>query len=91
VVGPSLSLGVLYGAAVWALAAVLLPWVVRGRSAVLDLVSAIAWSVALLLAFSPRYVGLSAHVVSVTPHGAAFGALLGGALAIAARALRGPV
>ena len=58
VVGPSLSLGVLYGAAVWALAAVLLPWVVRGRSAVLDVVAASAWSLALLLACSPRYVGL---------------------------------
>ncbi len=90
-VGPSLSLGVLYGAAVWALAAALLPWVVRGRSAMLDVVAASAWSLALLLAFSPRYVGLSGHVVSVTPRGAAFGALLGGALAVAARALRGPV
>jgi hypothetical protein len=91
VVGPSLSIDVLYGAAIWALAAALLPVVVRGRSAVLDLVSALAWSVALLLAFSPRYVGLSSHVVSVTPLGAAFGALLGGALAVLARALRGPV
>jgi hypothetical protein len=45
----------------------------------------------LLLAFSPRYMGLSTHVVSITPHGAAFGALLGGVLAVAARALRGPV
>ena len=91
VVGPSLSLGVLCGAAVWALAAALLPWVVRGRSAVLDVVAAIVWSVALLLAFSPRYMGLSRHIVPITPHGAAFGALLGGVLAVAARALRGPV
>ncbi len=57
VVGPSLGLGVLYGAAVWALAAVLLPWVVRGRSAVLDVVAASAWSVALLLACAPHYAG----------------------------------
>jgi serine/threonine protein kinase len=91
VIGPSLSLGVLFGATVWAVAAALLPLVVRGRSAVLDLVAAIAWSVALLLAFSPRYMGLSKHVMSITPHGAAFGALLGGVLAVAARALRGPV
>jgi len=91
VIGPSLSLGVLRGAAVWVTAAVLLPWVVRGRSAMLDLLAAAAWSLALLIAYSPRYVGLSAHVVSVTPRGAAFGALLGGALAVAARALRGPV
>jgi eukaryotic-like serine/threonine-protein kinase len=91
VVGPSMSLDVLYGAAVWALAAALLPMVVRGRSAVLDLVSALAWSVALLLAFSSRYMGLATHITSITPHGAAFGALLGGTLAVLARALRGPV
>jgi eukaryotic-like serine/threonine-protein kinase len=91
VLGPALSLGVLAGAGIWAVAAALLPWVVRGRSATLDLVGAAAWSVALLLAFSPRYFGLSAHFVSTTPHGLVLGGLLGGALAVAARALRGPV
>ncbi len=91
VVGPSLGLGVLYGAAVWALAAVLLPWVVRGRSAVLDVVAASAWSVALLLACAPHYAGYTVSVVSATPRGAVIGSILGGALAVAARALRGPV
>jgi len=91
VVGPSLGLGVLYGAAVWALAAVLLPWVVRGRSAVLDVVAASAWSVALLLACAPHYAGYTVFVVSATPRGAVIGSILGGALAVAARALRGPV
>jgi hypothetical protein len=91
VVGPTLNLGVLAGAAVWAVAAVLLPWVVRGRSATLDVVAAAAWSAALLVASSPRYLGFSSHAASTTPHGALLGALLGGALAVAARALRGPV
>jgi eukaryotic-like serine/threonine-protein kinase len=91
VIGPVLSLSVLAGAAVWAVAAVLLPWVVRGRSATLDVIAATAWSAALLIASSPRYLGFSAHFVSVTPRGAVLGALLGGALAVAARALRGPV
>jgi serine/threonine protein kinase len=91
VVGPSLSLGVLYGAAVWALAAVLLPWVVRGRSAVLDVLAASAWSLALLFACAPHYAGYSVSVVSATPRGAVVGAILGGAFAVAARALRGPV
>jgi eukaryotic-like serine/threonine-protein kinase len=91
VIGPSLSLGVLYGVAVWAAAAVLLPWVVRGRSAVLDVVGATAWSAALLLACTPRFLGLAVHVSAATPHGAVLGALLGGAVAVAARALRGPV
>ena len=91
VVGPSLSLGLLYGVAVWALAAVLLPWVVRGRSAVLDVVAASAWSLALLLACAPHYAGYTVFVVSATPRGAVIGSILGGALAVAARALRGPV
>ena len=89
VVGPTLSLSVLAGAGVWAAAAVLLPWVVRGRSATLDLAAATIWSAALLLASSPRYFGLSAHGLSATPRGAVLGALLGGAFAVAARALRG--
>jgi serine/threonine protein kinase len=87
VVGPSLSLGLLYGVAVWALAAVLLPWVVRGRSAMLDVLAASAWSLVLLLACAPHYAGYTVSVVSATPRGA----ILGGALAVAARALRGPV
>jgi eukaryotic-like serine/threonine-protein kinase len=91
VVGPSLSLGVLYGAGVWAVAAALLPWVVRGRSAALDVVAAAAWSVALLVAWAPSYAGLSVSVSSTAPHDAVLGALLGGAIAVLARALRGPV
>ena len=91
VVGPSLSLGLLYGVAVWALAAVLLPWVVRGRSAMLDVVAAAAWSVALLLAYTPSYAGLSVSVSSTPPDGAVLGALLGAAIAVLARAVRGPV
>jgi hypothetical protein len=91
VVGPTLSLSVLAGAGVWAAAAVLLPWVVRGRSAMLDVVAATIWSAALLVASSPRYLGLSAHGSSATPRGAILGALLGGMFAVAARALRGPV
>ena len=91
VLGPALSLSVLAGAGIWALAAALLPWVVRGRSATLDVVGAAAWSTALLLAFSPRHLGPSAHFVSATPRGAVLGGLLGATLAVTARALRGPV
>ncbi len=91
VVGPILNLSVLAGAGSWAIAAALLPWVVRGRSAMLDVMAAAVWSAALLLACSPRYLGLSAHASTVTPRGAVLGALLGGMLAVAARALRGPL
>ena len=90
VVGPALSLGVLFGAGVWALGSVLLPWIVRGRSAALDVLAATTWSAALLAASSPGYGGLVAHVSSAVPYGAIRGALLGGALAVAARAVRGP-
>jgi hypothetical protein len=91
VLAPTLSLGVLFGAGVWAVGAVLLAWVVRGRSVVLDVVAATIWSVALLVAYSHRQVGLSSDLVSGTPHGAVLGVLLAGAFAVAARALRGPV
>jgi hypothetical protein len=43
-VGPALSGGTLLAGAVWALAAVLLPVVVRGRSTALDLLGATAWA-----------------------------------------------
>ena len=91
VIGPSLGLGVLYGAAVWAAAAALLPWIVRGRSAVLDALAASAWSLALLLACAPHYAGYAVPGLSATPRGVVLGAILAGAFAVAARALRGPV
>jgi eukaryotic-like serine/threonine-protein kinase len=91
VVGPRLSLGVLLVATLWAAGAVLLPWIVRGSHAVLDLVAATIWSAALLAATPSLAGGLSAHAVHPSPRGAILGAILGGVLAVAARALRGPI
>ena len=88
VLGPLLSLAVLLGAMLWAAGAVVLPWVVRGRRAAVDVLAAAAWSAALLLASPALDGGLSTHP---SPRGLAFGAVLGGAVAVAARALRGPV
>lgn len=98
VVAPLLGLGVLCGALLWALAAASLPWLVRGSSVALDLFGALAWSAALALA-TPRAVlaggASAASATSATtmahPRGLVLGAILGGAVAIAARALRGPV
>ncbi len=88
VVGPLLSLGVLLGAALWAGGAVALPWVVRGRRAALDVVAATVWA-AVLAATAPLLdSGTSVHAA---PRGAVLGAILGAGLAVAARALRGPV
>ncbi len=91
VVGPALSLGVLLGAALWATAALLLPWVVRGRSAAADLIGAAVWSAAIVLAAPTLDAGLSPQAAYAAPRGAVAGTLLGCIIAVAARALRGPV
>jgi hypothetical protein len=91
VLGPLLGLGVLLGAALWASGAIVLPWIVRGRSAVIDLVAATTWSAALAAAAPMLDSGLSAHAAHPSPRGAVLGAILGGAIAVAARALRGPI
>jgi len=87
VLGPLLTLGTLLGAALWASGATVLPWLVRGRSAALDLAAAVVWSAAIAAAAPALDAGLSsAHA---NPRGLVLGAVLAGALAIAARALRG--
>ena len=91
VLGPLLGLGALLGAALWASGAIVLPWIVRGRSAALDVVAATTWSAALAAAAPMLDSGLSAHLAHPSPHGAVLGAILGGAIAVAARALRGPI
>jgi eukaryotic-like serine/threonine-protein kinase len=91
VIAPLLTLGVLLGALLWALAAIALPWLVRGRSALIDLMAASVWSAAVFLAAPPLDSGLMPHSVQPGARGALLGAVLGGLLAVAARALRGPV
>ncbi len=88
---PLLSTGVLLGASLWALAALLLPWLVRGRHAALDLVAATVWTAALLAAEPLLDHGLPLTQGRPLPRDALLAAILGGALAVAARALRGPV
>jgi hypothetical protein len=91
VIGPLVVVGVLLGALLWAAAAALLPWLVRGRSAVRDALAAAAWSAALVLAEPVLDAGLRGHARHPDPHGAILGAALGGLVAVAARALRGGV
>jgi eukaryotic-like serine/threonine-protein kinase len=91
VVGPLFTLGVLLGALLWALGAVVLPWIVRGHSAALDVVAATVWSAAIVASAPLVDSGLGAHAAHPSPRGAVLGGVLGGALAVAARALRGPV
>nr|MBA3809959.1 hypothetical protein [Solirubrobacterales bacterium] len=91
VIAPLLTLGVALGALLWALAAVVLPWLVRGRSALADCLAA-AGSSAGLLALSPLLdSGLAPHAAQPAARGALLGAVLGALAAVGARALRGPV
>ncbi len=91
VIAPLFVLGVLLGALLWALGAAVLPWIVRGRSAAFDVAAVTVWSAALAAAAPAVDAGLSAHAAHPSPRGAVLGAVLGAMVAVAARALRGPV
>ena len=91
VLGPLLGVGLLLGGALWSGAAIVLPWILRGRSAALDVIAATTWSAGLAAAAPVLDSGLSAHTVDPGPRGIVLGAILGGAIAVAARALRGPI
>jgi hypothetical protein len=91
VIGPLLSLQVLLGACLWALAAVLVPLLVRGRNASLDIVAATVWSAALAVAATSAAAAASRTGGAPSPRGLILGAVLGGFAVVAARALAGPV
>ncbi|MFP5362479.1 MAG: protein kinase domain-containing protein [Thermoleophilia bacterium] len=82
---PMLAGGALGLVALWALAAAVLPVLVRGRSAALDIVAVTGWSAALAVATQT----LSEAVVLDPLRGLVAGAVAGGVIAVAARALRG--
>ena len=81
---PLLAGGAPAFAALWALAAVALPVLVRGRSAALDLVGATAWAATLAAATG----ALAEALLLDPPRGLAAGAVAAGAVAILARATR---
>jgi eukaryotic-like serine/threonine-protein kinase len=82
---PLLTGGALALALLWAIAAVLLPLLVRGRSAPLDLVGATAWAATLAAATQ----ALAQALVLDPPRGLVAGTLAAAVAAVAARALRG--
>ena len=84
-VWPLLSAGALAFAALWALAAVVLPLLVRGRSAPLDVVGAAGWAAALAAASQALAEALALGV----PRGLAPGAVAAALVAVGARAVRG--
>ncbi len=91
VISPLLDSGVLACATLWAAAAAVLPWLVRGRSAALDLVAATLWAAGLATAAAAigRALG-PGEVARADPRGSALAAAAAVLIAVAARAVRGP-
>lgn len=87
----ALTVGLLATVLVWGAAAAVLPWIVRGRSAALDVAAALTWTVALVCAVPLLAHGVAGGAAAASPRGALLGAVGGCALAVCARALRGPV
>jgi hypothetical protein len=76
---PTVTRGALLLAALWALAALVLPVIVRGRVFAVDLVAATAWAAAL---------GWATQAVAPGMRGLVAGAVAAGSVAVAARAVR---
>jgi len=90
VLRPLLESGVLACAGLWAVGAAVLPWLVRGRSAALDLVAATVWAAALAAGAGAIGHALGAGAVpDPDPRGAALGAAASVLIAVAAQAIRG--
>lgn len=86
VLGPLLAGGGLVLAAIWALAALVLPLVVRGRSAGVDALGAVAWAAALAIGSVAAIGTLSWDGQSVELRGVVLSAGVAGIVAVAARA-----
>ena len=76
---PLLSSGAVAMAAVWALFAAILPWLVRGRYAALDLVAATVWAAGLGAAAAAVGRALAPGVARPDPRGLIAGAVVRGA------------
>ncbi len=90
-VAPLLSSGLLLVAVLWGLAAAVLPWVVRGRSAALDLAAALGWATALAVATEAMLGALAhggAHPPASSSRGLALGAAAAALAAVGLRAAR---
>jgi hypothetical protein len=84
VLAPLLTSGALLYAALWAVAALLLPWLVRGRWLALDLVAAAVWAAAL----GAGSAAIAETIGVAQPPGLVVGALVAGVLAVAVPHLR---
>jgi hypothetical protein len=90
VLRPLVESGALACAGLWALGAAILPWLVRGRSAALDLVAATLWAAGLAAGAGAIGHALGPGTVpQPDPRGVALGAAAGVLVAVAARAIQG--
>jgi eukaryotic-like serine/threonine-protein kinase len=85
VLSPLAHSGQLAGAAVWAVAAILVPWVVRRRNPLLDVARAVVWAAALVVATPVAITALARATHG--PHPGTASSALAGAVAAAALAL----
>ena len=85
VVSPLVTSGAMLLLLLWAAAAVVMPWLVRGRSLPADIVAATAWSAGLAAATA----SLGVAVTGGTPHGLVAGAIAAGILAVGWRWVHG--
>jgi eukaryotic-like serine/threonine-protein kinase len=82
VIAPAVSSGAVLLAAIWAGAALVLPWIVRGRSLASDVVAASAWSAGTAATTIVLGEALGDRVGQGAPHGLVPGALVAGVLAV---------
>jgi len=85
VIAPLLTSGALLYAALWALASLLEPWLVRGRWLAADVVAGAVWAAAL----GASTAAIAESIGAPEPRGLVVGAVLAGVLAVALPHLRG--
>ncbi|HEY5188061.1 MAG TPA: serine/threonine-protein kinase [Solirubrobacteraceae bacterium] len=85
VLSPLLRSGALAPTVVWAAAAVVLPWLIRGRSLALDVVRAAIWAATLVSATSAAIVAARGSGSTPALHGAVLGGVLAVLVALAPR------
>jgi len=88
VLAPLLSSGALAPAPVWALGALVLPWLIRGRSLGWDTVLAAGWAVSVVAATTIVLAASHSAQVAGVPRGAVLGAVASALLAVAPTASR---
>jgi len=86
VIAPAMSSGALLLAVLWGAAALVLPWLVRGRSIGVDVVTATAWAAGTAAATA----ALAERFELASPHGLVAGAVAAGAAALALRRAEPP-